>query len=120
MLAKNNAEKRITDRNYPYSRQNYPFKLVAKPSIMNTELLKVWGLCVDTLKYGAQEVIQDCMGHEKENYLGDWCYTALTYTILTGDASLFKKLIDDSLRSTFINKRLVTCSCCSHMQEIAE
>jgi len=100
--------------------RHYPFNLKAKPDTCDEQLLKIWDLCVDTLKYGAQEVIQDCMEREKGNYLGDGCYTALAYTVLTGDTGLFKKLIDDSLRSAFINPGLMTCACCSFMQEIAE
>ena len=100
--------------------RHYPFVLKAKPSVTDPELLKIWDLCTDTLKYGTQEVIQDCMEREKGNYLGDGCYTSLAYAVLTGDAALLKKLIDDSLRSSFIDKGLVTCACCSHIQEIAE
>jgi hypothetical protein len=60
------------------------------------------------------------MEREKGNYLGDGCYTALAYAIVTKDASPLKKLFDDSLRSSFINKGLMTCAACSFMQEIAE
>ena len=100
--------------------RHYPFVLKAKPSVTDPELLKIWDLCVHSLEYGVQEVIQDCMEREKGNYLGDGCYTALAYTILTGDASMFKKLMDDSFRTRFINKGLMTCAACSMMQEIAE
>lgn len=100
--------------------RHYPFELKAKPATDNPDLLKIWDLCVNSLKYGVQEVIQDCMEREKGNYLGDGCYTALAYTVLTGDASMFKKLMDDSFRSRFINKGLMTCAACSMMQEIAE
>lgn len=104
--------------------RHYPFELKAIPDkeavSKYPDLLKIWDLCVNTLKYGVQEVIQDCMEREKGNYLGDGCYTALAYTVLTGDASMLKKLIDDSLRSSFINKGLMTCAACSFMQEIAE
>lgn len=100
--------------------RHYPFELKAKPGFQDTELLPIWNLCVNSLKYGVQEVIQDCMDREKGNYLGDGCYTALAYYALTKDASMMKKLLDDSLRSCFINKGLVTCAACSFMQEIAE
>lgn len=106
--------------NVTLTARHYPFELKAVPSVSDAKLLKIWDLCVNSLKYGAQEVIQDCMEREKGNYLGDGCYTALAYTILTGDGALFKKLIDDSLRSKFINGGLMTCACCSFMQEIAE
>ncbi len=98
----------------------YPFECMAEPNTDDPTLLKVWELCRDSLKYGCQEVIQDCMEREKGNYLGDGCYTALAYTVLTHDASMLKKLIDDSLRSSFVNRGLMTCASCSMMQEIAE
>ena len=98
----------------------YPFECKIQPNTDDETLLKVWELCRDSLKYGCQEVIQDCMEREKGNYLGDGCYTALAYTILTGDPSMLKKLIDDSMRSSFIDRGLMTCAACSLMQEIAE
>src|SRR5699024_9201404 len=77
-------------------------------------------LCVRSLKYGVQEVIQDCMDREKGQYLGDGCYTALAHMIATRDPAIARKLIDDSLRSAFVNPGLMTCSTCSFMQQIAE
>jgi len=100
--------------------RHYPFTLAAKPNTADPQLLRIWQLCADSLHYGAQEVIQDCMEREKGNYLGDGCYTALAHMVLTGDNSLLKKLFDDSFRSRFIDKGLMTCACCSLMQEIAE
>lgn len=100
--------------------RHYPFELKARPNTDDKELISIWELCVRSLKYGVQEVIQDCMEREKGNYLGDGCYTALTYTVLTHDPSMLKKLIDDSMRSCVVNKGLMTCAACSFMQEIAE
>ncbi|MCJ8330728.1 MAG: hypothetical protein HRT89_18950 [Lentisphaeria bacterium] len=82
--------------------------------------LAVWNLCVDTLQYGVQEFIQDCMEREKGYYLGDGCYTLLTFCLLTKDYSLMEKFFDDFLRTSFINRGLMTCGSCSMMQEIAE
>jgi len=103
--------------------RHYPFELKAQPKpefLGNPEIEKIWNLCVHTQKYGVQEVIQDCMEREKGFYLGDGCYTALTYMILTGDDSMVRKLIDDAFSTDFITDTLVTCMCCSFMQEIAE
>ena len=100
--------------------RHYPFELKANPAIVDEDMQKIWKLCVDSMKYGVQEVIQDCMDREKGNYLGDGCYTALTHYALTKDDSMLKKLIDDSFRSDFINTGLMTCAACSFMQEIAE
>ena len=103
--------------------RHYPFvlKTQLKPDYaFNKELREIWNLCVHTQKYGVQEVIQDCMEREKGFYLGDGCYTALTNMILTGDDSMVRKLIDDAFSTSFISDTLVTCMCCSFMQEIAE
>ena len=100
--------------------RHYPFELKAKPTVQNEKINAIWNLCVHSLEYGVQEVIQDCMEREKGNYLGDGCYTALALAVLTKDTSQLKKLVDDSIRSSFINKGLMTCATCSFMQEIAE
>jgi len=103
--------------------RHYPFELKAqlKEAYRGDEDLKrIWELCVHTQRYGVQEVIQDCMEREKGFYLGDGCYTALTNMILTGDDSMVRKLIDDAFATDFITDTLVTCMCCSFMQEIAE
>ncbi len=103
--------------------RHYPFTLKTdlKPAFAADECLRrVWELCVNTQKYGVQEVIQDCMEREKGFYLGDGCYTALTHMVLTGDDSMVRKLIDDAFATTFITDTLVTCMDCSFMQEIAE
>ena len=103
--------------------RHYPFELktaLKKEYADNTDLKRIWELCVHTQKYGVQEVIQDCMEREKGFYLGDGCYTALANMILTGDDTMVRKLIDDAFASGFITDTLVTCMDCSFMQEIAE
>lgn len=86
----------------------------------SAELRRIWELCLHTQKYGVQEVIQDCMEREKGFYVGDGCYTALTYMILSGEDDMVRKLIDDGFSSSFITDGLVTCLDCAFMQEIAE
>lgn len=106
-----------------FSVRHYPFELKVELNPQyskNDDLRKIWELCVHTQKYGVQEVIQDCMEREKGFYLGDGCYTALTNMLLTDDDSMVRKLIDDAFSTDFISDTLVTCMCCSHMQEIAE
>ncbi len=103
--------------------RHYPFELEAslKQEYASDENLKnIWNLCINTQKYGVQEVIQDCMEREKGFYVGDGCYTALTNAILTQDDSIVRKLIDDGFSSDFVTDSLVTCLNCSFMQEIAE
>ena len=100
--------------------RHHPFKLQAKCKFADAASLAVWKLCVDTLHYGFQEVNQDCMDREKGYYLGDGCYTLLTYCMLTGDYVLIEKFFDDFLATKFINRGLMTCAACAMMQEIAE
>ena len=103
--------------------RHYPFELRAKikPDLLeNADIKKIWDLCVHTQKYGVQEMIQDCMDREKGFYLGDGCYTSLTNMILTGDDSMVRKLIDDAFSTELVSDTLLTCMCCSFMQEIAE
>ena len=103
--------------------RHYPFELKAamkKEYSENSELKRIWDLCVNTQKYGVQEVIQDCPEREKGFYLGDGCYTSLVNLIMTKDDSMVQKLIDDGFATDFVTEGLVTCMNCSFMQEIAE
>lgn len=115
-----NVPENVKIKNIYLKARHYPFELKAQPKFTDGKLFEVWQLCVNSLKYGAQEVIQDCMEREKGFYLGDGCMTSLAYTILTHDASLLKRVVDEALRSAFVNKGLMTCMCCSFMQEIAD
>ena len=106
-----------------FNARHYPFELKAKIKEEyrgNTDIERIWELCVNTQRYGVQEVIQDCMEREKGFYLGDGCYTALTHAVLTGKDAMLRKLIDDAFATSFITDGLVTCMDCAHMQEIAE
>ena len=103
--------------------RHYPFTLrspLSEKYSSDPDLKKIWELCVNTQKYGVQEVIQDCMEREKGFYLGDGCYTALTNVLLTRDDTMVRKLINDAFSTDFITDTLVTCMDCSFMQEIAE
>ena len=100
--------------------RHYPFTLRAACNRNDEKSLAVWKLCVDSLHYGVQEVIQDCMEREKGYYLGDGCYSLLAYCLLTRDYTLMEKFFDDFLRTRFVNRGLMTCAACSFMQEIAE
>lgn len=100
--------------------RHYPFTLKRACTCEEENLQRIWNLCVNTLKYGVQEVIQDCMEREKGQYLGDGALTSAALAVLTGDTSIMEKMIDDALRTAFINQGLVTCSPCSFIQEIAE
>ncbi len=103
--------------------RHYPFeqKTGINPKYADDCKLKaIFELCANSLRYGIQETIQDCMDREKGFYMGDACYSTLTHTVLTGDDSMMRKLIDDAFAYAHENPGLVTCLDCSFMQEIAE
>ena len=100
--------------------RHMPFELKKECRYDDKWSRAIWDLCVRSLKYGVQEQIMDCMEREKGYYLGDGCYTMLTWCTLTDDFVPMLKFIDDFLRTSFINGGLVTCANCSFMQEIAE
>ncbi len=100
--------------------RHYPFHLKRTFDSDNPDLIRIWNLCVRSLKYGVQEVIQDCMDREKGQYLGDGSLSSTSFAVLTGDLSVMEKMIDNAFDTAFINSGLMTCSPCSKMQEIAE
>ncbi len=97
-----------------------PFALRAACRFSDPRSLAVWNLCAGSFRYGVQETIQDCMDREKGYYMGDGCYTMWAYYLLTRDVAMLRKFVDDFLASSFISEGLMTCACCSFMQEIAE
>ena len=100
--------------------RHYPFELRRECAYDDPDIVRIWNFCADSLRYGVQEVIQDCMEREKGQYLGDGSYTSTALAILTGDTSMMEKLITNALDTSFITPTLMTCSPCSFMQEIAE
>jgi len=109
---------RITD--IQIRARHYPMELKCACAYSDPDLVKIWNLCVHSLRWGTQEVIQDCMEREKGQYLGDGSYSTLSHAILTGETALMEKMIDNALDTSFISPTLMTCSPCSFMQEIAE
>lgn len=100
--------------------RHQPFSLKARPAFTDARFEPIWRLCVDSFHYGVQEQMMDCMDREKGYYLGDGCYTMLTYCKLIGEWSNARRMIDDFLRTSVIDRGLMTCANCSFMQEIAE
>lgn len=98
-----------------------PFELKATYSTDgNEDLKKVIDLCVDTVKYGTQEVYVDCPTREKGQYLGDVTVEARAQAIATGDLSMMKKAIRNFCTSSFICPGIMAVSTSSLMQEIAD
>lgn len=100
--------------------RHYPVHIIMQPNTKNKDLLKVWDLCTNSLKYGVQENIMDCMEREKGQYVGDGVYTASTLSVLTGDVSMLEKLIAEACRSRKFERGVLTCTSCAYSQEIAE
>ncbi len=100
--------------------RHYPFEAIRTCKYADETLQKIWQLAADSLHYGVQEVIQDCMEREKGQYLGDGCFSSMALAAVTGDTAIMEKLIEDALRTRFINRGLMCCSPCALMQEIAE
>ena len=97
-----------------------PFEQKATYTTDNEELKKVVDLCVDTIKYGTQEVFVDCPTREKGQYLGDVTIEARGHAVVTGDLSMMKKAIRNFCNSAFICPGIMAVSTSSLMQEIAD
>lgn len=86
----------------------------------NPALRQVWELCKNTVRYGCQEVFVDCPTREKGQYAGDLTITSASHVVLTGDASLLKKAIDNQMQSARFTKGLLAVTPGSRWQEIAD
>lgn len=100
--------------------RHYPFRQKAVYKPFNADFDKIIELCVNTIKYGTQEILPDCPTREKGQYLGDFCVSGRAQAILTGDTAFLKKGISDFCRTAFICKGLMSVSSSSYMQEIAD
>ena len=100
--------------------RHYPFKQKAVYKSINADFDKIIKLCVNTIKYGTQEIIPDCPTREKGSYLGDFCISSRAQALLTGDTTFLKKAILDFCRTSFICKGLMSVATSSFMQEIAD
>lgn len=100
--------------------RHYPFKAVAACKYEEEDLQKIWQLAADSLHYGVQEVIQDCMEREKAQYFADGCMTTPALSVLTGDTSILRKMVKNALETSFVTRGLMVCTPASYMQEMAE
>lgn len=100
--------------------RHYPFAQKIAYKSVNEDFDEIIKLCVNTIKYGTQEIIPDCPTREKGQYLGDFCISGRAQALLTGDATFLKKSILDFCRTSFICKGLMSVSSSSYMQEIAD
>lgn len=86
----------------------------------NDNLKKVWKLCKNTIKYATQEMFLDCPQREKGQYAGDLTITSAAHLILTGNAELLKKAIDNQMQSAQYVPSLLAVTPGSLVQEIAD
>lgn len=100
--------------------RHYPFKQKAVYKSINADFDNIIKLCVNTIKYGTQEIIPDCPTREKGSYLGDFCISGRAQALLTGDTTFLKKTMLDFCRTSFICKGLMSVATSSFMQEIAD
>lgn len=100
--------------------RHYPFEQKTFYNGSDEDIKKIWELCVRSLHYGVQDVIQDCMEREKGQYLGDGSFSSTAFAVLTHDTAMMEKLVENALHTSKIDRGLMTCSPCSFMQEIAE
>lgn len=100
--------------------KHYPFEQKAVYKSINADFDDIIKLCVNTIKYGTQEIIPDCPTREKGSYLGDFCVSGRAQAILTGDTTFLKKTILDFCRTSSICKGLMSVATSSYMQEIAD
>lgn len=100
--------------------RHYPFRLKAECPYREGALRRVFDLCADTLKYSLQEGYLDCPTREKAQYFGDGVWSAMTHIALTGDASLYKKMMEEFFESAQILEGGTALGPSSLVQAIAE
>lgn len=110
----------LADEDITVEVRHYPYQEAVSCPTEDEQLSRIWRLCADTLKYGAQEVFMDCPSREKGQYMNDGSISFTAYTLLTGDGALMKKALYEYARSSFITETMMTVAPSSLMQEIAD
>ena len=110
----------VTVSNVKMRVRHYPFTQKYFYKTENPTLKAVLDLCVNTIMYGCMEYFVDCPTREKGVYLGDLMVSGRAQAIVTGDTAYLKNAVETFKQSTFICPGLITTSCCSVMQEIAD
>lgn len=113
----------FTVRHYPFeehTKLRQDLLDACKTDKEREDLKRVYKLCVDTLHYGPQETIHDCLDRERGTYLADVGMAAATHVALTGDPSLLRGIINDAKDSMRICDSLGAGTCCSLVHLTAE
>ncbi len=101
--------------------RHYPFDdSYCRLETDNEILRSVWDICARAVKYGSQETYIDCPTREKGQYAGDMVITSAAQLILSGDASLLRKAIDDLSATERLCEGLLGVATGSFSQEIAD
>ena len=100
--------------------RSYPFTQTYFYQTDNEKLRAVLDLCVNTMRYGTQEYIMDCLTREKGVYLGDLMISGRSHAILTGDTAFLKNAVETFKITSLICPGLIAESCCGLIQEIAD
>ena len=100
--------------------RHYPVQKRVECRYDDEELKSIYDLCARTLKYGIQEGYLDCPSREKGQYFGDGVWSALSHIALTGDASMYKKFVDNAFASMEVDGGMMAQGPCAYEQKIAE
>ena len=100
--------------------RHHSFRQQCSLETSDDTLLRIWEMCVHTLKMGTQEGFLDCPSREKGQYLGDFTVSGLAYLYLTGDSGIYKKALEDFAESCRICPGMLAVAPGAFMQEIAD
>ena len=101
--------------------RHHPFEPAASRFDASDELpVRIWAICKNGVRYGAQGGFLDCPSREKGQYLGDALITGHSHLVLTADGSLTQKALRDFQRSQRICPGMMAVAPGSFSQEIAE
>jgi hypothetical protein len=101
-------------RHYPWPADHCRF--TSSDELLN----RIWDLCLESLRWCAQEVHVDCPTREKGQYLGDLPHFAQTHVLLTRDLRLFRKSLIQFGDTSHITPGLLSIAPGNFIQEIAD
>lgn len=111
----------IDKENFSAIVRHYPMdddkcKFISSDILVN----KIWNMCKNSVKHGAQEHFVDCPTREKGQYGGDVTVAGHSHIYLSGDLKYYKKAVKDFAFSAFVCPGLLAVAPGSLMQEIAD
>lgn len=101
-------------------RRHHPFLVIQTLETANTDLKRIWDICLNSIRCSAQEILVDCPTREKGQYLGDFTVSGLAYLYLSGDSAYVRAILRDFANSASICPGLMAVVPGSFMQEIAD